>query len=430
MRTLYPFQETGVTFLQSTPFALLADEQGLGKTTQAIAAVRDYEAKKIIVCPLSLTNQWRDEIFAITGDVATIVSSKGQHPERWTIVSYERVNWLALEKGERYNLIVDEATHIKNWKTKRSKAVMTLAARADRIIALTGTPMVNRPKDLWMLFLLLRKRVQRDFFPFMEKFCGAFRTPYGWDFDGASNTAELGDELRTFMLRREKKTVLPQLPPKTYTTIKIDTDEDPMRKLHDFMLSGGDLLRTDGIEQVMHARIDAANAKVPAIAEWIEAHPDQKIVVFSNFRATLHGLRAELYGLGDAAVGRDSVVTGATPAPRRDALIQDWKTNPHNNILFTTYGVSTYGLNLQEASVVIIMDLPWTPAELQQAEDRVHRIGQENPVEIVTFLTSSPIEAHMLGALREKRTIGDAVLEYQRRGLELPLSFGLKVGGV
>lgn len=428
MREPFPFQARGVAHIKATPFALLYDEQGLGKTTQAIMAYADYPAPKVVVCPLILARQWQNEIKTITNEDAVIVNSKGTPTgPGWTIVSYERLSWVRWKPG--FVFIIDEATYIKNWKTKRAKLVANISAAASRVLALTGTPMVNRPKDLWMLMLVLRRYDHREFMRFMNTYCGAYRTPYGWDFDGATNLEELSRELSKFGLRRTKREVLAELPPKLHTTLSVDADiADAVVEILALARTGDDLSSARGLASIQGLRIKSANSKVQPVAEWLEErvgeNDTRKIVVFSAFKEPLRKL-AMLLGYPE-----ERVITGDESSTERFARIEAWKESNVDPILYITYGTGTYGLNLQVADTVVLLDLPWTPSDLEQAEDRVHRIGQTSSVEIVTALAEHPIELQMLSALRLKRDMRDAILGYAHEALKFEGGTGLSLAGL
>ena len=404
---------------------LLWDEPGAGKTIQAIAYCKGYHT--VVVCPRIAMSQWVDEIIkcqvarsifvAGTARVSSALEN-GPGTTDWFVTSYERVDKvpLAFFVDKPCALVVDECTYIKNPKTKRSKNVQAMSVHCDRIIALSGTPIVNRPIDLWAIMLLLRQRTSKQFWHWAQKYTDAYQTGWGWDFSGASHLNELREDLEGFALRRTREEFAPYLPPKTYETVHVDNQEVDQSKVILAVREGTQLDWGEGFGSLQELRRQASQAKIPDLNAWLDdyfAGGGGPVVVFGNFVKPLHDL-AEL---------RDdvAVITGDTPDAERTEILAEFQSGSHRHlggcaasvkrVLAMTYAVGAMALNLQWAQTIIHLDPPWTPKDIEQAEARAHRIGVKHSVHVVTMRGNLPIEDIMWNALDQKRDIVLAITE-------------------
>jgi SWI/SNF-related matrix-associated actin-dependent regulator 1 of chromatin subfamily A len=306
---LFPHQVEGVAFLLGRRRAILADDMGLGKTRQAIVALRHAapEGERLVVCPASVKRNWAREIaFATATETVHIIEGtrarRVPRDVRWVIVNYDilarhveelsAVPWSAL--------IFDEAHYLKNHTSTRSRMARELAnaasARARKdpaVYLLTGTPLTNRPRDLFVLLQLAGHPLGRSFLSFAKRYCAAERTEYGWKTDGASNVAELTVQLHGTMLRRAKEEVL-SLPPKLRTwlptTVASGTASREIREVVALLLgrsSGASeandaRARTHLLSLLTKARQTLAVAKVDTTLDFVRGAVDQgeKVIVF------------------------------------------------------------------------------------------------------------------------------------------------------
>jgi len=230
---LFPHQVDGITFLLKRRRAILADDMGLGKTRQAIIAMRtsEPEGPYLVVCPASVKQNWKREIHVVAPDAeVTILEGKSapieettlRTKESWVIINYDV---LAKHKGWLPALpwagfVLDEAHYLKNHTSQRSKMARTLIDTSAKnskqgpvVIALTGTPLTNRPRDLFPLLQLMNHSLARSFLTFAKRYCAAEQNEYGWVTDGASNLDELAEIMKTVMIRRNKEEVLNLIDP-------------------------------------------------------------------------------------------------------------------------------------------------------------------------------------------------------------------------
>lgn len=422
-RTLFPYQHAGLCWLERRDRALLYDAPGVGKTPQAVAWARNDE-RVIVVCPLAVVNQWVQEVQVQKVSRSLLaVSRSGKLSERdgaegagagaspkgeWYIMNYERLLKFPFLKLP-FTMIVDEATYIKNTKSKRSKSVLEWGDRASRVLALTGMPVVNRPLDLWALFLLMKQRNKSEFWKWAMRYTGPYETKYGWDFSGATHLDELADELSSWALRRTKAEVLPDLPPKLHLKLRAEYSTAQNREIMelaravlDIARSGNTLRSGEGFATLQELRQESALAKLPFLVDWLNQHFEGgggKVLVFSSFKEPLRQLEKQ--------TGATLVTGDQEPDERIKSIEGFWGGS--NRILGLTYAVGSLGLNLQCAETVVRLDPAWTPLEMEQAEDRAHRVGQKNSVNIIDIIADHPIEAQMFQSLEYKEDIIDGI---------------------
>ena len=232
-KTLFPYQQTGVKmiFEQFGGRCLLADDMGLGKTYQGIAfltycmaEITDYHI--LIVCPSYLRYHWQHEIQTwLQIDSQLVKKGSEELTSNICIVSYDMVNALNLNTGV-YNIVLcDESHYVKSRKTKRTKALTPLVKSAKRVLLISGTPALNRPIELFSQLYMLRPSYIKNYTAYAARYCNGKATPFGYDDRGSSNPHELNWILNNaFMVRRLKRDVLTQLPPKTRHTIWLEVN--------------------------------------------------------------------------------------------------------------------------------------------------------------------------------------------------------------
>lgn len=453
-RELFPFQQKGVAFIEAKGGrALIGDEMGLGKTIQALAWLALHPEKRpaVIVVPAHLKINWRKEIHAtlVNQEQVTILSGtqarslKGTSgiiiinydilPNDWEMVKDPLTGKMVKTRKEiPYSgwvdylidlkpqvLIFDEAHYIKNSGADRSKAVKKLAKGIPHVIALTGTPIVNRPIEGFQIAQVINKTVFPNFWDYVHKYCDAKHNRFGWDFTGASNTEELHQKLtQSIMIRRKKADVLPDLPAKLYGYVPMEMDnrEEYEEAEINFInyLKGikGDeaaekagkaehLVRIEGLKQL------AIRGKMKASIQWIRDFLDtngNKLVVFAVHKQTIDRLVKEF--------GKEVVkVDGSCNVQQRDAAVVAFQNDPAVKLFVGNIQAAGTGLTLTAASSVAFVELPWTPGELKQAEDRCHRIGQKNTVNVYYLLADNTIEIEIAEILDKKRKVLDAVLD-------------------
>lgn len=441
---LFPYQVDGVAFLAARGRALLADDMGLGKTLQAIAAgcwLADNAGVKriLIVCPTSLKQQWAREIAKFTGRSVQIL--QGGPEQRgvqyradalFFIANYELIPRDLSLIGEQLKpdlLILDEAQRIKNWRTKLSSTIKLIASRY--VFVLSGTPLENRLEDLYSLLQLVDVRVLGPLWRCLLDF---HVTDERGKVIGYRNLSELRRRIAPVVMRRDRSLVADQLPDRTEVTLDIAMDVK-QQELHGSALSAAGLLAqiakrrplTPGeynrlLAALQQARM-ACNAaglvdketqgspkldELTRLLEELCLQSNRKVVVFSQW-----ALMAEMVELRVRSLGLDCVrLHGGVPSHKRGELMQRFHDDDAVQVFISTDAGGT-GLNLQAASALINLDMPWNPAILDQRIARIHRLGQKHKVQIFLLLAEDSYEQRVAQLVKGKRDLFDNVIDPQ-----------------
>jgi len=422
---LYPHQVTGVEFLARRARAILGDDMGLGKTRQAIIALRESapEGVFLVICPASLKLNWAREIRLVHPEARIEVLGVAgcEHPKpQWVIVNYD----LLARLGDRLTAVawtgvaLDEAHFIKNASQRSSQALKILGVSDTRqaavkgprfVFLLTGTPMPNRPRDLFNLLRAVGHPSARSFLSFARQYCGAYRNNYGWVTDGASNLAELNLLLKEVMLRRKKDEVL-DLPPKIRSWVPVQVAGDAVWKASEGFLNwfaASDASKpndTEFLARLTRLRLALHKAKHAACAERIRdvLASGEKLIVFCTYT---EGITRHLKSLGTKAV----TITGADTAQQRLDAMDRFQTDPEVSVALCNLIAGGLGLNLTAATHVIFHDLDWVPANHLQAEDRCYRIGQTRQVTVEYLLAEGTLDRYIARLLEAKLKLVQAV---------------------
>jgi SWI/SNF-related matrix-associated actin-dependent regulator of chromatin subfamily A-like protein 1 len=423
---LKPFQRAGVSYLLERRRAFLADEQGLGKTIEAIATLHAAGAyPSVVVCPASLKLNWLRElerwlpgrsVRALAGNrCAERISTADVTVVNYDIVAARLRELCAL--GARA-LVLDESHYCKNAAAKRTQAVARLAASVPRdglVLALSGTPVTNRPAELISQLRILGR---------LEDFGSGVR--FGERFRGPDAHLRLHWHLRArCFVRRLKADVLPQLPAKTRAVVPVELDNEAEYRLAERDLVAWlrsqplDLreldakvaaaLRAERLVRCNALKSLAARGKLRAALAWIHdfCSSGERLVVFARHREIQ---RAVLARFPEALhiLGEDS------PAARDGALLafqQQREDERAPRLIVCSIDVAGHGLTLTRASNVAFLELDWTPAKHDQAEDRCHRIGQQDAVNAYYLLAADTIDETIATLLERKRAVIGAVTD-------------------
>lgn len=426
---LFPFQQEGVECVETRRGRILiGDEMGLGKTVQAAAWLKLHPELRpvLVVCPASLKLNWKKELRTWTGEEADVLSGKtgGLGASGITIINYDlcaaRLHQLIGMQPKV--LVLDECQYIKNRAAKRSKAVKELSAKIPHVIALSGTPIVNRPVEFFPTLNMLDKGLFPSFWSYAEEYCGAKHNGFGWDFNGATNTEKLHKLLTDsrLMIRRRKEDVLKDLPKKIRGVVPMEIDNASKYKQAEtdyikFLREGGEedaeekaqkasmaehLVRIEGLKQL------AAWGKIEMVREWIEDALDTngKLVVMAVHKNVID----YLYETFQSKAVR---LTGESSTAERQEAVDRFQNDPSVRLFIGNIKAAGVGITLTAASKMAIVELGWTPGEMTQAEDRIHRIGQKASVEISYLVASDTIEEEIAAILNKKQKVLDAVLD-------------------
>lgn len=422
---LLPFQRAGVEFLEkANGRAILGDSMGLGKTPQTLAYLQLHPEMRpaIIVVPASLKINWQREItrFMSTDDRVSILSGTKAHDLDLIGASIYIINYDILESwldkiivAKPQVVVYDEAHYMKNRKSIRNHAGKKLSKVTPKTICLTGTPITNRPAELWPLLNMVDPVAWPNFFKFAQHYCNASQTGFGWDFNGASNLDDLHERIKPWMVRRQKSEVLKELPDKRHATVVIEFDER-QRQNYNAVLSGAiNVIRNtqashnpvNVLAEIERAKQATIYGKLTAAIAWVENFLDTngKLVVFCTHQFVVDALMEHF---GEIAVK----VTGEITGQQRQDAVDKFQNDDTCRLFVGNIKAAGVGLTLTAASDVAFIEYPWTPGDLTQAIDRTHRIGQTESVTVWYLVADGTIEEEIVNLLQAKaQIIGQAI---------------------
>lgn len=410
-----PYQRGGIQFLSERENVLLGDEMGLGKTIQVIGYMNLVRPQKtLIIVPASLKLNWQRELKKWLVYPASIQVIGPQDPflnKDITIVNYDLLKRYPFT--HTWDLVaLDEGHYIKNTSAARTKAVHKLQAKK-KIVA-TGTPILNRPQELFSILNFLDPKKWPKFYPYAFRYCDAKRTRFGLDTSGASNLEELQRILReTVMIRRLKAEVLKDLPEKRRELILIDQDEelaalvererDLLSNIRDKELSRF----SPEFTEMARVRHDQGVAKAKYVVSHIEdlLESIDKIVVMAWHTDVINILKEGLEKHNPVTV------TGSTKLEDRQANVDRFQTDPNCKVFIGNIQAAGVGLTLTAASWLCFAEGDWTPGKISQAEDRIHRIGAKNTCNIQHLVVDGSIDCDMAETIIEKQNNIDKALD-------------------
>jgi superfamily II DNA or RNA helicase len=439
---LYAYQRKGALFAARAERSLIADDMGLGKTIQAIAAVEILARtvgleRVLVVSPTSLKHQWKQEIEKFCGRSAIVV--EGLAAKRaglyasdsfYKITNYDVVHrdLGPIGKWGPEMIILDEAQRIKNWKTRRAQSVKKLDSKY--AIVLTGTPLENRLEELHSIVEFVDRFHLGPLFRFLAEH--QHLDEHG-KVVGYHNLSGIAKSLQPILVRRTKAEVLKELPERLEKNYFVPMTAEQMEhhegnreivarivaKWRRFgFLSETDQRRLMIALQNMRMSCNStylldkktdygvkADELISVLAEIFE-QADSKVVVFSQWLGTHELLQDRLESHKHNYV----LFHGRLDARKRKELVNQFRQDPNCRVFLST-DAGGVGLNLQHASAVVNMDLPWNPATLEQRIGRIHRLGQHRPVRVVNFVAQGTIEHGMLSLLSFKQSLFSGVLD-------------------
>ncbi len=453
-----PYQKAGIGFSVRRSAILLADDMGLGKTIQAIGTINAESTikKVLVICPASLKINWKKEMTKwLTRQFSIgIAVSREEFPTTdIVIINYDIVKKFSNEvRNFVWDLVVfDEGHYLKNRNTQRTKHVVGYyekknspnniePIKARKKMILTGTPIPNRIVELWPLLNYLDPENWGNYSYFTKRYCGAHHNGWGWDVGGATNLDELQEKLRTtVMIRRLKKDVLTDLPPKRRQIIEIEDEnsskivererkvsekyQDRLEELavqnelanvsefDDGYLSKvnelSELLKLD-FEEISRLRHDTALQKIPYCMEYIHdaIESSGKVVIFAHHHDVVDAITENL----DSNKIKYVLCTGKTSQIDRDHAVESFQNDPGVKVFIGTIKAAGVGITLTAASHVIFVELDWVPGNVTQAEDRLHRIGQKNSVLVQHLVLNDSLDANLAKKIISKQTVIEGAL--------------------
>lgn len=455
---LFPFQRVGVRFLETVGSGLIADDMGSGKTIQiirALARLQPLSRPVLVVCPNSMKYTWRDEILAWS-DLIPMVIDGSVTQRRKQIASAADVyiiNWEALRLHSRIagygsisltpkeseskelneiawgTVVADEGHRAKDPKSKQTRALWAVADGANYRIAATGTPIESHPGELWSILHF----VSPEDFPrktkYVERYCAQAFNPFGgMEITGLQpeHAIEFHKIVDPLVLRRPKDVILPQLPPKTETVRYIPfsgkqaTVYRQMKKEMVVETDSGHIVALNPLQKFIRLSQFASSYaemsdgkpiltmpsnKIDALLDLLEEAGHEQIVVFAESKQLIRLTAQQL----DRKAYRYGVITSDTTADQRAAYVREFQEGRLQIMLCTSAG--SEGITLTAARILVFLQRFWSSITNQQAADRIHRIGQERGVEIITFATIGTVDEARERALSDKTESLQEVLQ-------------------
>ncbi len=407
---LRPYQEEGVKFLLTSSHGLLADDMGLGKTIQVIAAlkhkyIQEGIFKCLIIVPNSLITNWQKEFNVWFPDVPlTLLEGDStnraillQRNRGFTLATYDQIRIAYSDQGLRSGneilqypefdvVILDEAQKIKNSNSQTTLACNLIQKKSAWV--LTGTPLENNESDIVTLFSFLKRKT-------IKKGMGLL---------------DIKNIIAPYMLRRLKKEVLTELPELIEQDFFINLSAE-QQKEYDMVFESrrekNPLEVITALKKICNFSENLKSSKLDRLKDVLEEldQKNEKSIVFSQYVKTLEKI--------DSSLNADNVFLyhGGYNKKEKDNILHNFKNYPGSAVLLMSLQAGSVGLNLQEASTVILFDRWWNPAVENQAIARAHRMGRTEPVHAIKFIIQNTIEERINQLLQEKSDIFDDVIE-------------------
>ncbi|MBE5769083.1 MAG: DEAD/DEAH box helicase [Clostridiales bacterium] len=408
---LMSFQQEGLAWLMARDRGLLADEMGLGKTVQALAWLASRRAfPALVVPPAHLTRNWQEEaarFLRLNGKPPRIHIIRGLKPYDLPEADIYIMHYLllrgwkdALPSLPFQAVIFDEIQELRHGGTEKYSAASLLSESCQQVIGLSGTPIYNRGGEIWNVINILDFHFLGDWESFSREWC------YGYGSAVVIKPDLLGDYLRRegLMLRRTKQEVLHELPPKRRLVQELDWNDKVYAALMAPILPDVIRWKQDGtltasqramLEQSisLHARQATGVAKAPYVCQFVRALLDggEKVLLFAHHHQVMDAFKKELKAFSPG------FITGRETSQAKSHAAERFMIGKTDLLCVSLRAAS--GLNLQRATCVVFGELDWSPAVHSQAEDRAHRIGQEDSLLCYYLVSPQGSDAVMQEAL-------------------------------
>ncbi|XP_069705432.1 SWI/SNF-related matrix-associated actin-dependent regulator of chromatin subfamily A-like protein 1 isoform X2 [Periplaneta americana] len=416
---LMPFQREGICYgVSRNGRCLLADDMGLGKTIQALGIAHYYinDWPLLIVAPSSVRYLWADAIItwlpSISYHSVTIMTSSKDfvNDARILITSYDLMSrCLDQLKRIRFGVcIMDESHFIKSSKSARSKAASLLLKSSKRVLMLTGTPALSRPIELYPQISAINPRLFPNVVEFGIRYCAGVKNQFGWDFSGSSNMEELQLLLEdSLMIRRLKSDVISQLPPKVRQMVILNPElvVSKSKEMKDCLknLDRAHLTHMERRGALLTYYCATGSAKLKAIQDYISdmLDSDKKFICFAHHKVVLDGICDTLMGKKKEYIRID----GNTDSNYRKILCDKFQYEEKYVAAVLSITAANAGITLTAAHLVVFAELYWNPGILTQAEDRAHRIGQDDCVLIQYLVAKGTADDHIWPLIQNKLNV-------------------------
>lgn len=404
------FQKYGIGFGLMNKKFILADDMGLGKSLQSLLIAEYSDSYPcLIVCPSSLKLNWRKEIYETLGKKATILTSnKNIEPNDFYIINYESLHNYTdfIAKLNIKFMIFDESHFIKNYKAKRTKTCLEVSKQAEYIVAITGTPILNRPHELVTQLDLIGKLDDLGgYWGYSQEYCNSQEKNWGWDNSGSSNLQKLSSKLReSCLIRREKTEVLHDLPPKQRSIIPVEivNMKEYQSKLREYNKTPKSD-RQKRAELFHQCNLLSAEGKLHELKCFVEDFilSDEKVIIFAKHKAVLSKL-LDMFPDAARIIQEDDVC-------ERFKNSTEFQSNKNTKIIICSISIANAGFDLFAASNVIFAEFDYVDEINNQCEDRACRIGQVNAVNSWYLVADGTNDERILTITQDKEKITNEI---------------------
>lgn len=401
---LMDFQREAVNFaINRNGRILLADDMGLGKTIQALAIANYYklEYPLLILSPASLCFNWLDSVQRFLNEEATIIREKSDFGGKIIIISYNlAVNFTEIINKYGFGVIIcDECHYLKSTTSKRTKQLLPVLQKTSRLVMISGTPATSRPVELYPILCALDKTLYPTFQTYGNRYCGGKKIGLYFDYKGCTNAVELSTVIeKAFMIRRVKDDVLDQLPKKFRRQIIIEGMKNSIQITNTLEMLGD---TPDATIMMEYAK--AAVIKKDPVLKYLESVIEKNIkcIVFAHHKEMLDALESYCIEKQISHIRID----GATATAKRQGLVDSYQNDEGVRIAILSLTACSTGLTLTSGKAVIFAELYWNPGTMLQAEDRIHRIGQKDNVDIHYLVAKNTVDEVVWPKLLQKLTV-------------------------
>lgn len=405
---LFSHQEVARDFLLAKERCILADAPRVGKTLPTAAAAVQH-GPVMVVCPAVAKRVWERAFEALGAHPVVVMGNKmaeGVVPGGVVIINYELLTKVKAIQGWQ-TLVLDESHRIKNHTALRTKAALKLMKATPRVYCLSGTPIPNRPIEIFTVLNGLGI-YKGSWLKFAYRYAKAWQSPWGLDVSGASNLPELREKMKPWVLRRKREDVFNEYQQPVVTLVELDLPVNFREKGFDenaLVDNPGLVLAFEGLAEIMR---EGGIRKVPLALEFIRDkltdEPDEPLVVFCWHKDVVAMIQEGLDGY------RVGVITGDTPAGKRNSQIDAFQRGDLDVMIGNISSIGE-GVDLSRSSTVIFVEATWATSALEQASARVENItklGQAPAVHILTIRAS--LDHRVLKGVLKKMNIIDQIL--------------------
>jgi SWI/SNF-related matrix-associated actin-dependent regulator 1 of chromatin subfamily A len=406
---LFPHQQEAKLFLLSRRRAILADQPRVGKTLPTAAAALE-NLPALIVCPAIAKTVWEAAFARLAPNVSIHVVNGKKGASEVNSADITIINYDVLQYGvthvDRYNtLVLDECHRIKNPKAQRTKAAMLAMKKIDYVYACSGTPIPNRPIELWPILHGLGI-YRGGWYDFAARYAKLWNSPWGLDASGASNLPELKELMRPHVLRRKKENIFKDYKDPQVSLITFDLANDKREQAFDadaLMANPNALLAFEGLAEIMR---EAGMRKVKAASEFIDdlLQANEPVVVFAHHKDVVQALQDEL------KVHKPVIVVGDTTRAKRDKAIADFQAGKTLCIIGNIAAMSE-GVDLSAADTIVFVECTWSTSALEQASSRVENINKSGIPPIIYILTiKASLDHNVLAKVLKKLNVVNQII--------------------